>query len=86
MRNKNWILAAVWLLSSGWVCAGSETPKARYSVDVWQAGKGLSGLPENTVIALTQTQDGYLWVGTLDGLARFDGVQFSVFNQANTPG
>lgn len=85
MRNKNWMLAAAWLLIGG-VCAGAEVPKARYSVDVWRAGKGLSGLPENTVVALTQTRDGYLWVGTLDGLARFDGVQFTTFNQANTPG
>ena len=34
------------------------------------------GLPGNTVMAVAQTPDGYLWVGTLDGLARFDGVRF----------
>jgi len=37
------------------------------------------GLPQNTVNTLLQTRDGYLWVGTRDGLARFDGVRFSVF-------
>jgi hypothetical protein len=34
------------------------------------------GVPQNTVYAITQTHDGYLWVGTAGGLVRFDGVQF----------
>ena len=34
------------------------------------------GLPADTVTALLQTQDGYLWIGTASGLARFDGVEF----------
>jgi signal transduction histidine kinase/ligand-binding sensor domain-containing protein len=37
------------------------------------------GLPKNTVISLLQTHNGYLWVGTREGLARFDGVRFKVF-------
>jgi signal transduction histidine kinase/ligand-binding sensor domain-containing protein/ActR/RegA family two-component response regulator len=45
----------------------------------------LTGLPQNSVRAITQTHDGYLWVGTDDGLARFDGVKFTVFNRLNTP-
>jgi signal transduction histidine kinase/ligand-binding sensor domain-containing protein len=44
-----------------------------------------NGLPQNTVTSIVQTQDGYLWVGTFGGLARFDGVKFTVFNSANTP-
>jgi ligand-binding sensor domain-containing protein/signal transduction histidine kinase len=44
------------------------------------------GLPQNVVIAMTQTRDGYLWFGTQQGLARFDGVQFKTFNDGNTPG
>jgi len=43
------------------------------------------GLPQNTIRALLQTRDGYLWVGTLAGLARFDGMAFDVFNTGNTP-
>ncbi|MBK9138254.1 MAG: ATP-binding protein [Verrucomicrobia bacterium] len=43
------------------------------------------GLPQNSVRALLQTRDGYLWVGTLAGLARFDGVRFKIFNVSNTP-
>ncbi len=41
-----------------------------------------SGLPQNTVNAIVQTRPGYLWIGTRDGLARFDGVRFTVFGLA----
>ncbi len=34
---------------------------------------------------MVQTRDGYLWVGTYNGLARFDGVRFTVFDENNTP-
>lgn len=44
-----------------------------------------SGLPHNTVRAIAQTPNGYLWLGTENGLARFDGVQFENFDQGNTP-
>ncbi|MBC8094918.1 MAG: hypothetical protein H7Y43_03805, partial [Akkermansiaceae bacterium] len=45
------------------------------------------GLPQNSVTAVVQTRDGYLWVGTYDGLTRFDGDSFTVFNadKSNTP-
>ena len=43
------------------------------------------GLPQGSVYALAQTPDGYLWVGTGEGLARFDGVRFVVFDCASTP-
>ncbi|MCH7721291.1 MAG: hypothetical protein IH988_09950, partial [Planctomycetes bacterium] len=42
------------------------------------------GLPENSVTSIVQTRDGYLWIGTFGGLARFDGVRFTVFDMANT--
>jgi len=38
-----------------------------------------AGLPQNTVTSMVQSPDGYLWLGTRDGLARFDGVRFKVF-------
>jgi ligand-binding sensor domain-containing protein/signal transduction histidine kinase len=43
------------------------------------------GLPSDRVRAVLQTRDGYIWVATFNGLARFDGVQFQRFNDANTP-
>ncbi len=48
----------------------------------WQAEHGL---PQNSILSLAQTPDGYLWVGTLEGLVRFDGVRFTVFDETNTP-
>lgn len=55
---------------------------SQYVLDRWQQEQGL---PQNTVHALLQSRDGYLWVGTYQGAARFDGVRFEVFNMANTP-
>ena len=54
-----------------------------FIVDAWNTD---DHLPENSVIAITQTRDGYLWLGTLNGLARFDGSSFTPFNVNNTPG
>jgi ligand-binding sensor domain-containing protein/signal transduction histidine kinase len=53
-----------------------------YSRRVWQTQ---DGLPQDTINALVQTKDGYLWIGTSSGLARFDGFRFTVFNHENTP-
>lgn len=44
-----------------------------------------NGLPQSTVRCITQTVDGYIWAGTWKGLARFDGVQMTVFKASNTP-
>ena len=44
------------------------------------------GLPLNSVNYLLQTLDGYIWAATYDGLVRYDGVKFTVFNSANSPG
>ena len=55
----------------------------QYSLDVWSAPQGL---PQNTVTAIAQGRAGYLWVGTYEGLARFDGVRFTVFHRGNADG
>lgn len=63
---------------------GLDPAKAvtQYVNEVWQTEQGL---PQNTIQAICQTRDGYLWLGTQEGLARFDGVRFSVFDKSNTP-
>ncbi|MBA2334966.1 MAG: hypothetical protein H0V90_08520, partial [Blastocatellia bacterium] len=43
-------------------------------------------MPHKTVRSVLQTRDGYIWAATSDGLARFDGVRFTVFNTVNSPG
>ncbi|MGH8024878.1 MAG: ligand-binding sensor domain-containing protein, partial [Limisphaerales bacterium] len=64
------------------VSARAANPKGDYLTDIWTAE---NGLPDNSVTAIAQTPDGYLWVGTFNGLARFDGVRFVTFDPANTP-
>ena len=44
-----------------------------------------SGLPINSITALIQAEDGYIWVGTGAGLSRFDGVRFTNFTKQNSP-
>ena len=56
----------------------ASTPLTHYLTQVWQTE---DGLPRNAVQAITQTRDGYFWLGTPEGLVRFDGVRFTVFNQ-----
>lgn len=53
---------------------------SQYQCDVWQKDKGL---PQNSVFAITQSKDGFLWIATYEGLARFDGLEFSTFNTTN---
>jgi diguanylate cyclase (GGDEF)-like protein len=53
----------------------------QYGLDSWQ-----EGLPQQSLHAVVQTPDGYLWIGTQQGLARFDGVRFTSFDTRNTPG
>jgi ligand-binding sensor domain-containing protein/signal transduction histidine kinase len=54
----------------------------QYVLDNWQTP---DGLPQTSVQAIARTSDGYLWVGTQEGLARFDGIRFTVFDKDNEP-
>ena len=51
-----------------------------YGRTTWQ-----DDLPQNTVNDIVQTRDGYIWLGTYEGLARFDGARFTAYNMRNTP-
>jgi signal transduction histidine kinase/ligand-binding sensor domain-containing protein/CheY-like chemotaxis protein/HPt (histidine-containing phosphotransfer) domain-containing protein len=53
---------------------------SQYVLDNWQIPQGL---PQSSAQAIARTPDGYLWVGTQEGLARFDGVRFTVFDHGN---
>jgi len=53
---------------------------SQYVLDNWQIPEGL---PQSSAQAIARTPDGYLWVGTQEGLARFDGVRFTVYDPGN---
>ena len=58
-----------------------DPPRAagrEYVISTWNT---THGLPSNTVTALSQTRDAWLWVGTSNGLARFDGVHFTAYGE-----
>jgi len=52
-------------------------PLKYYALTTWKTDQGL---PQNFITAITQTSDGFLWVGTISGLVRFDGVRFEPFS------
>src|SRR3979409_1671450 len=60
----------------------ASPPAPRYASRIWRTE---DGLPENRIRALAQTPDGYLWIATSSGLARFDGVRFVVHTRLSTP-
>jgi ligand-binding sensor domain-containing protein/signal transduction histidine kinase len=69
--------------ASGWLDWSSmDQPVFPYALHLWQTD---DGLPDNSVQAITQTADGFLWVGTHGGLARFDGNQFICYDARNSP-
>jgi ligand-binding sensor domain-containing protein len=53
--------------------AGGALANRTYAVRSWDTDQGL---PNNSIISMVQSRDGYLWLGTLNGLVRFDGVSF----------
>lgn len=74
------LLLVLWLLLSG---LGSpvkaldpDRAVTQYVQTVWQ-----DELPQTSVFSIIQTRDGFLWVGTNEGIARFDGIEFRPFLQ-----
>src|SRR6478609_6562669 len=74
------LLAGLLLWLIGWVCPASAQT---WKVSNWHVD---DGLPNGDVTAIAQTPDGYLWVGTSLGVARFDGIKFTVFRANEVPG
>src|SRR5947209_12536532 len=89
MPISGWIRAVLgvlfWAVAPLLLAAPDPPPRTSvpYTIEKWDTEKGL---PNNEVLAIVQTHDGYLWLGTLNGLVRFDGVNFTVFDESNTPG
>src|SRR5262245_33486767 len=58
---------------------------AATGADVVRSWSARDGLPEDEINSLLQTREGYVWIATNAGLARFDGARFRVFTPENTP-
>jgi ligand-binding sensor domain-containing protein/two-component sensor histidine kinase len=86
MSKANWRRCGllVLLLTCAQAAVALDPHRAldHYGHQVWRTD---SGLPQNTVHAVLQTRDGYLWLGTDGGLVRFDGIDFVTFDAENTP-
>ncbi len=63
-------------------CCALLVPCGTASAAQWQAFDVDDGLPQNSAVAMTVDRYGLLWVGTEDGLARFDGQRFVAFDDA----
>jgi len=76
----------------GLVLIGSPGPAAAKPSGMFASGPYLDispitqGWQPSTVTAIVQSHDGYLWLGTYNGLMRYDGVRFTLFDSGNTPG
>src|SRR5262245_3863930 len=62
--------------------ADQAGPPNGYARTAWTTERGL---PPGDVLVITQDLDGYLWIGTTNGLARFDGLQFSLWGSLGEP-
>ena len=78
------LLGTALLLSCGHSGQALEpsSPLANYGRQTWVME---NGLPQNTVQALLQTRNGFVWLGTEAGLVRFDGNGFAVFDRSSSP-
>ncbi len=84
LQNKRIFLVYMLLLGIAAILYGLDPTKSiqEYNLEIYTTE---DGLPQSSVLSMAQTADGYLWLATYEGLARFDGVHFRVFDKANTP-
>lgn len=71
------------LYACAWLFWSISPALSQVSIDLWTTD---NGLPQNTISGLCQAADGYLWLATFDGLARFDGVRFTTFKMSDAAG
>ena len=81
-RRALWLGCVLGCAAANGVALEPATQLANYGRQTWVVE---SGLPQNMVQALAQTKDGFVWIGTEAGLARFDGVSFAVFDKNSAP-
>ena len=77
-----WALSLCFLLPDCGFALNPARNILEYNCQTWSRQ---NGLPANGINAITQTKDGYLWLGTAVGLVRFDGIEFKLLDLANVP-
>lgn len=85
MPTSRYLSVRLWswcVLALAGLAALQIATAAKFTAQPWETK---DGLPSSVIIAMAQTPDHYLWLGTYRGLARFDGRRFEVFNEFNTP-
>jgi signal transduction histidine kinase/ligand-binding sensor domain-containing protein len=98
IRSNEWLRGAMSMLLSRMIwravaalilCLAGSAAALEPSTSLANVGRQAwameNGLPQNTVQALAQTNDGFLWLGTEDGLVRFDGVEFQTYDRSSVP-
>lgn len=82
-RLRLWTaLCLVTLVASSALALDPNVPLRQDGAQVWQTE---AGLPQNTVHAILQTRDGFLWIATEGGLVRFDGEHFVTYTTEKYP-
>ena len=74
---------ALLLMTGTYATAVPVNPMRQYVRDSWGTA---DGLPQNSILTIVQTKDGYMWFGTAEGLVRFNGAEFTTFSSATAPG
>ena len=59
-----------------------DKPLSAFYREIWTTRQGL---PHNQINGIAQTADGYLWLGTWEGVVRYNGLEFHTFDRSNTP-
>ncbi|WP_164978530.1 sensor histidine kinase [Pseudoxanthomonas composti] len=78
-RRRAWLLLWAWLLPAlAWAGVGHNHQRVP-EMPRFRTLTVADGLPSDSVLSVATDADGYVWVATIDGLARFDGVDFSVW-------
>ena len=83
--SRTFVMCLLWVIPiDGFSVESSQLmPLNRYFPQSWGTK---DGLPHNSIHALAQTSNGYLWAGTWEGVARFNGQQFTVFTRGAQTG
>jgi diguanylate cyclase (GGDEF)-like protein len=79
---REWLCLLLLVLIPVGLATAQDKPLSAYFRETWTTRQGL---PHNQINAMAQSPDGYLWLGTWEGLVRYNGLEFHVFDRGNTP-